>query len=416
MTNGIGIDIIEISRIENAVNSNEKFLEKLFSKKEIDYIASKKYKASTIAGMFSAKESVSKAIGTGIRGFKWIDIEISHDKLGKPIVLLNNAAKETALERGIDNIYLSISHDKGKAISVAIGEKHYDKTLEKNKNVSDMKGILIKREKNSHKGKYGKVGIIAGSKGMSGSAFLASSSALRTGSGLVYTMVPEVISEILEIKSIEAIVKSFKGSREGFNIESIEEIERECQKLDVVALGPGIGVDFERARMVSEILTRIDQAIVLDADAINCMIEDKEIIKQRKSVTILTPHLAEFARLIGEDIETIESNKEKYCMDFVKEYGVILVLKGHETLVCDKDNIYTNTTGNPGMATAGSGDVLTGVIASLLGQKLEAYKAAKLGVYLHGLAGDIAADEKGEFGLIASDILNAIPNAIKMII
>ena len=413
MIRGIGIDIIEVSRIENAIKKNSRFLTKTFSSKEIVYIESRKYNIFTIAGLFACKESISKSLGTGIRGFSWTDIEITHDDLGKPIVELKRNAKKIAEDKKISNISVSISHIKDQAISISIAEGYTYKERENQKTISEFQDTIINRNEDSHKGTYGRVGVIAGSKGMTGAPFLSSSSALRTGSGLVYTMVPKCISEIMQIKSVEAIVKPFEDNGDGFSKSSIKEILDYSKTLDVIALGPGLGIDQDRIELVSQILQKADCPIVLDADAINCIGENKEVLISRRQRTILTPHMGEFSRLIGVDIETIKSNREKYSMEFSKIYGVVLVLKGNKTIVCDGDNIYINSTGNAGMATAGSGDVLTGMIASLIGQGIECFKAAKLGVYLHGLAGDIVKEEKGEYGMIASDIVSSIPFAIK---
>ena len=413
MIRGIGIDIIEVSRIENAIKKNSRFLTKTFSSKEIVYIESRKYNIFTIAGLFACKESISKSLGTGIRGFSWTDIEITHDDLGKPIVELKRNAKKIAEDKKISNISVSISHIKDQAISISIAEGYTYKERENQKTISEFQDTIINRNEDSHKGIYGRVGVIAGSKGMTGAPFLSSSSALRTGSGLVYTMVPKCISEIMQIKSVEAIVKPFEDNGDGFSKSSIKEILDYSKTLDVIALGPGLGIDQDRIELVSQILQKADCPIVLDADAINCIGENKEVLISRRPRTVLTPHMGEFSRLIGVDIETIKSNREKYSMEFSKIYGVVLVLKGNKTIVCDGDNIYINSTGNAGMATAGSGDVLTGMIASLIGQGIECFKAAKLGVYLHGLAGDIVKEEKGEYGMIASDIVSSIPFAIK---
>ena len=410
---GVGIDIIEVSRIENAIKKNSRFLIKTFSPKEIAYIKSRNYNSFTIAGLFASKESISKALGTGIRGFSWVDIEINHNSLGKPIVELKRNAKKIADDKNISDISLSISHIKDQAISISIAEGNNFVKKENNEFPNEFKDIINTRDKESHKGSYGKVGIIGGSRGMSGAPFLSSLSALRTGSGLVYTIVPECISEIMQIKSVEAIVKPFKDNGDGFSKYSIEEILDFSKKLDVIALGPGLGVDKDRVELVRQLLKQINCPIVLDADGINCINKNKDILKTRTQKTVLTPHVAEFSRLINVDIETIESNREKYSMDFSKLFGVVLVLKGNQTIVCDGDELYINSTGNPGMATAGSGDVLTGMITSLIGQGIENFKAAKVAVYLHGLAGDIVKDEKGEYGMIASDIINSIPIAIK---
>lgn len=414
MIKGIGIDIIEVSRVETAYKKNKRFLEKVFSKEEISYIESRNFNSFTVSGLFSAKESVSKALGTGIRGFSWTDIEITHDSLGKPLVVLKNGARDIALKNNIDNIILSISHIKEQAISISLAEGNEMKGNFKSFN--EIKDILVKRDKNSHKGSYGKIGIIGGSKGMSGAPCLASSAALRTGSGLVYTMVPDIISDIVEIKSLEAIVKSFKSGDEGFSKASIKEIIDFSSKLDVLALGPGLGLDLDRIELVDYLLKNSNCPLVLDADGINALAKSKDALKDTKKKIVLTPHSMEFSRLINVDVATIEANRKKYALEFAKKYEVVLVLKGHETVVCDSKRVYINTTGNPGMATAGSGDVLTGIITSLLGQGIESFNAAKLGVYLHGLAADMVKEEIGEHGLIASDIIKSIPFAIKRII
>lgn len=416
MIKGIGIDIIEVSRVERAVEKNKRFLERVFSEKEIKYIESRNHNKVTIAGLFSAKESISKALGTGIRGFNWTDIEISHDDLGKPLVTLKENAKKIAHASGINSISLSISHIKDQAISISIGQDIVCQENTNNRNDSEIKNILLKRSKNSHKGSFGRVGVVGGSKGMSGAPYLTSSSALRSGSGLVYTIVPDNIANVLEIKSVEAIVKSFKDNGKGFAKESIKDLIKYSNSLDVLALGPGLGMDEASSKLVGKALESLKCPLVLDADGINSISKNLSVLRNRKQVTILTPHLKEFSRLIDLDIETIEKDREKYARDFAKEFGVILVLKGYQTIVCDGQRLYTNHTGNPGMATAGSGDVLTGVITSFLGQGISGFKAAKLGVYIHGLAGDIGKEEKGEQGLIASDIIDKIPLAIKTIV
>lgn len=415
MIKGIGIDIIEVSRVRKAIKKNNRFLERVFSNIEVEYIKSRNYNDLTIAGLFSSKESISKALGTGIRGFKWTDIEIIHNELGKPIVNLKEKALDLANEKNIDNILVSITHVKEQAVTVAIAQKKYLKKQE-NVNLNEVKNILVNREKNSHKGTYGRIGVVGGSKGMSGAPFLTSSAALRTGSGLVYSLVPDSISNILEIKSTEAIIKSFKGNEEGFSKTNIEDLLEFISKLDAIALGPGLGIDEERIKLVTKLLEQINCPVVLDADGINCISKEREILSTIKQPIVLTPHPKEFSRLIGIDIKEIQSNRRKYSMEFTKRYDVILVLKGHKTIVCDRNNFYENSTGNPGMSTAGSGDVLTGIITSLIGQGIEPFESAKLGTFLHGLAGDIAKDDKGEYGLIASDILESIPYAVKQIV
>jgi hydroxyethylthiazole kinase-like uncharacterized protein yjeF len=277
-----------------------------------------------------------------------------------------------------------------------------------------MKDLLLKRKENSHKGSYGRVAIIAGSRGMTGAPYLASKSALRTGSGLVYNIIPESLESIMCMKLTEAIIKPIIDRGTGhFVIESSNSIIKEIRNMDSIALGPGIGVDDERVELVSKIIKNVNSPIVIDADGINCISSNIEMLNYKKNQMIITPHPGEMARLLNLDIKDIEANRLYYCQYISEKYNIYIVLKGHKTIVTSpQGELYINNTGNPGMATAGSGDVLTGIIVSLLGQNLSPFNAAKLGVYLHGLAGDIARDEKGEYGLIATDILESIPYAI----
>ncbi len=429
MIKGSGIDIIEIDRIRNAVNKNDRFIERIFTEDEIIYIKSRSNNVNTIAGLFAAKEAVSKALGSGISGFKWTDIEVYSDSLGKPSIRLHGKAKELADEKEITNVHVSISHSKDDAVAFAIAEKNIDYSQVTTQYNPFKKGdysfidkemvssIIPERKKDTHKGTYGRVGIIGGSRGMTGAVALASRACLRSGSGLVYSIVPESLSNIIEILVTEAVTLPVTCTNEGhFNRSSNEYIRKVVDKMDCLVLGPGMGVDKERIELVKDILLNTNKPIVLDADGINCISKDKEALSLRQHVTVITPHPAELARLLDVSVEEIQSNRIEYCRYAARTYNTITVLKGSNTVVSSpKGNIYINTTGNPGMATAGSGDVLSGMIASFIGQKIEALDAAIAGVFLHGLAGDIGAKEKGEYGLIAGDIVENIPYAIKYV-
>jgi NAD(P)H-hydrate epimerase len=181
---------------------------------------------------------------------------------------------------------------------------------------------------------------------------------------------------------------------------------------DVVALGPGLGRRPEVTDVVSALLSAVDRPLVLDADGLNAISGGQGKLKA-EFPRILTPHPGEFARLTGQDVKTVQANRRELAADYARANDVILVLKGEGTLVTDGRRIYQNRSGNPGMATGGSGDVLTGLIAALLGQKLEPFAAAQLGVYIHGRAGDLAAAEMGEAGMIASDLLHQLPRALR---
>lgn len=283
-----------------------------------------------------------------------------------------------------------------------------------------MKRLLLERKSKTHKGSYGRVGVIGGSTGMTGSVYLTSKASLRTGTGLVYTVIPKTLETIMCTKLTESIIKPIVDKDNGhFIYESIIEISEIIKDMDVIALGPGLGVDKNRIGLVKSIVENGNIPIVIDADGLNCLAEDIEILRNNKSNgsdIIITPHLGEASRLLDVDIKEIEKDKEHYAKLLSRNFNVTTVLKSEETVVTSaRGEIYINEIGNPGMATAGSGDVLTGIIASLKGQGLNSFDAGRLGVYIHSLAGDLAAKDKGEYGMIASDILENIPYAIKNI-
>ncbi|RVU54577.1 NAD(P)H-hydrate dehydratase [Anaerosphaera multitolerans] len=384
----LGIDLVKVDRIEKLyLKYGDAFLKKIFSDEEIEYLKGKNFRVESIAGMYATKEAVSKALNTGIGKTTFKDIEIFY-KDNSPYAKV-----------GDELFKVSISHDGGFAVSTAISNSVSSRTL--------FKGVLKKREKQTHKGSYGKVGIVAGSKGMCGSAYLSSNAALKTGSGLVYNVVPQNILDIMSIKLIEPIVKSFSNS-----VSMVEFLNG----LDAVAIGPGIGLNETSANVFSKVLA-LDKVLVVDADGLTLLAENLHLLENRKPfTTVLTPHLGEFSRLTKKEISELEINKKELAIEFSRKYNCLTLLKGNNTIVTNGKEVYVNSTGNPGMATAGSGDVLTGIIVSLLGRKLNPYKAACVGSYVHGLAGDYARDEVGEEGMVAGDILNNIPKAVTQII
>jgi len=279
---------------------------------------------------------------------------------------------------------------------------------------------LLSRKTNSHKGDFGHIFILAGSLRFSGAALLCAESALRCGAGLVTLGVPEkLVNAIIRVKPKELMLLPLSQTPQGsFSVKSYKKIKDFLKKIDVLIIGPGLGQHSSTQKLVRKIVTDIDKPMVLDADGLNALAGHLEIfsaIRSKPFSKILTPHPGEIARLLGKSIEEIQKNRKNIARSFAIRYNCILVLKGNKTVIADhKGKIYINNTGNPGMATAGSGDVLTGIIASFLGQGLDAFSAAKYAVYLHGLAGDLAAEEKTELGMIASDIIEKIPEAIKI--
>ncbi|WP_201750442.1 NAD(P)H-hydrate dehydratase [Senegalia massiliensis] len=408
----VGIDIVRVDRIENILDKKRNlFLSKIFTINEIKYIKEKNNSPQTIAGLFSAKESISKAIGTGIGKVSFKDIEISHDRFGKPIVTINEKVKSF----GISKIDLAITHEKEYAVSFAEVE------FNSNKNAvnipEELKGLLTKRNPDSHKGDYGKVLIIGGSRGMTGSITLSSKASMRTGSGLVYTMVPEYLETIMSIKLTEEIVKIAKDNGKGYFIkEALEDILNNAKGKDALAIGPGMGTYKDNIYLLGEIIKNTNVPMVIDADELNALSKDIDMLKNKKNSIVITPHPGEMARLLDKSIKEIESNRIYYAKYISNKYDIVTVLKGNNTIVSYKDQVYINNSGNPGMAKAGSGDVLTGIITSLIGQGLEPFNAAKLAVYIHGLAGDFAKDKKGEYSMVASDIIENIGEAINFLL
>jgi NAD(P)H-hydrate epimerase len=275
-------------------------------------------------------------------------------------------------------------------------------------------GIIPKRLRESSKGNYGRVLIVSGSTGMTGSGCLSAKAALRTGAGLVYLGVPAALSNIYGTQLVEPIVIPFEDKGKGyFSKESGKDIIKELEKMNAAAIGPGISCRQDIVELVNEILINARIPLVLDADALNAVAKDVAILKKSKVPLIVTPHPGEMSRLIGTSIEDIQKDRIKHARDFSDEYNVITVLKGSKTIIATPHGrVYINPTGNPGMSTAGTGDVLTGIIAGFIGQGFLPEDAAVAGVFLHGLAGDSAAQKKGEYGLIAGDLVEELPYAI----
>ncbi len=273
---------------------------------------------------------------------------------------------------------------------------------------------LPKRRADTNKGDFGKVLIVAGSAGMTGAAVLASEAAYRSGAGLVTLACPSSLVPVLSARQTCAVVRPLADSGAGHLApparEQVAELSDACS---VVAMGPGLGGEPPTVQEVREVVTMVGKPLVLDADALNAFAEHPDLLARGAAPRVLTPHPGELSRLTGAPIADIQKRREAAAKEAASRFLGVVVLKGHKTVVTDGGRTYVNTTGNPGMATGGSGDVLTGVIAALIGQGLSPFDAARLGVYLHGMAGDIAAKSVGETSLMATDILDALPAAFR---
>lgn len=382
----MGIDLIGITKVEKILERHgEKFLEKVFTDNEIKYIEEKHFMPQTVAGIYAAKEAMLKELGTGIGEYSLKDVEVFHDEKGRPY--------GKAGEKLFD---ISISHEGDYGVAVA------KLVANNNLNVPDeLKHLLKRREKKSHKGTYGRVGVVAGQRGMLGSAYLSSSAAFKTGAGLVYVVVEDDIFDAMSIKATEQIVKSF---------EYIDAEIEFLKTMDTILIGPGIKNNDRYRTLLKEVLD-MDTKVVVDATAFD-ILRNNPLFLQGKALKILTPHEGEFSKITGISVEEIGKHREALARDFAKKHNLTLVLKGHETVVTDGDKVYINKSGNPGMATAGSGDVLSGIVSALF-KSLDPYDAASLGVYMHGSAGDFSKDIYGEESMIASDIMENIYKVFK---
>ena len=275
--------------------------------------------------------------------------------------------------------------------------------------------VLPQRPSDAYKNKVGLVYVVAGSTGMTGAATLASLSALRAGSGLVYLGIPESLNPILEEKATEVITRPLPEAEPGHLAESATTpILDHMSGMDVLALGPGLGTHPSTAKLVHNLVREVDKPAVIDADGLNNLQGQTDLLRGRTAPTVLTPHPGELSRLAGLSTREILADRIEVARRFAGEWGVVLVLKGSPTVTASPEGlVMINSSGNAGMATGGSGDVLTGLVASFIGQGLDAFTAAWLGVYVHGFAGDVARNRFGEMGLIAGDILRAVPAVLR---
>ena len=274
---------------------------------------------------------------------------------------------------------------------------------------------LPPRAPESNKGNFGRVLVVAGSRGMSGAAVLCGNAALRGGAGLVRVATPQEVLPIVAGGSPCYMTHPLPQDADGRLDESaLTPLLAVARDNNVVAIGPGLGRSSAMTTLLATVLERLELPIVLDADGLNAFVQHTARLR-RPPPLILTPHPGEFSRLLNIDVGRVQAHRRELAAAFAAENDLVLLLKGHRTVVTDGKRVYENTTGNPGMATAGSGDVLTGLIAALLGQGCEAFAAAQLGAYVHGLAGDLARDEVGEAGMIATDILERLPRALQRV-
>ncbi len=274
---------------------------------------------------------------------------------------------------------------------------------------NDILSLLPERNNNTHKGDYGKLLLLCGSKGYTGAAALAAMGALRCGAGLVWLGVPECIYVIEATKLLEPIVIPLADEDGKLSEKSIDCIDSLLPNMDAVLIGPGLGIGEGVFKVTEHILNAYHGPVVVDADGINILAEHKDILRGRTSPTVLTPHEGEFVRLGGD----LGRGRADGAISLAKNLSATVVLKGHQTVITDGAQCYINPTGNPGMAVGGCGDVLAGMIAGLLGQGISVLEAAACATWLHGAAGDICAKEIGQYSMLPSDMLQVLPRLMK---
>lgn len=274
---------------------------------------------------------------------------------------------------------------------------------------AEVLSLLPDRDPAGHKGNYGRILLLCGSHGYTGAAALAAMGALRCGAGLVFLGVPESIYTIEAVKLNEAIVFPLPEEDGKLSIDAGIPVRKKLREMDAVLIGPGLGQSVGTMAVLNAVLQGFDGPVILDADAINLLAADSETLRQRNAVTILTPHEGEFRRLgIGLDEDRVEGAQK-----LAKEFGCIVVRKGRDSVITDGERVYINPTGNPGMAVGGSGDVLAGMIAGLLGQGIEPLQAAACAAWLHGAAGDRSAEKLGQYAMLPTDMLEELPYLLK---
>lgn len=444
---GNGCDLAEVARIAKAIE-RKGFLQRVFTPKEIAYCESRgQQRAQSYAARFAAKEAVLKALGTGLRGGSLLEIEIENDALGKPQVQVSGYFQQLAASKGGKQWELALSHVKEYALAHVIlaGSCSQLKSFQVPSEVlaaMSKKGTVVTaglvkeylpvRPWSAHKGLAGKVVVCAGSPGFAGAAALASYAAVKTGAGLVTLLTTKEMQALLAVKLTEVMVKGvpmsacYEELNNGVLAENIVQntseiqtaltlLEEKINEADAGALGPGWGTSKAMGVFIRQLLTRLKGQVVLDADVLTALVGHTEILRDMTAEKILTPHAAEMARLIGSDANTVNANRIEIAREYAEKWQATVVLKGAPTVIAFKTGaIYLNSTGNAGMATGGAGDVLTGVIAALLAQTGNCEKAALAGVYLHGLAGDLAA-ALGPIGITASEISEKLPQAQAML-
>lgn len=407
----VGIDLVEIGRIEKSLQ-NPHFCAHLLGGEEYDQLARLGFPAQSVAASFCAKEAFSKAVGTGLGGFRLREAELLRLPSGKPELRL---AGQAALLAENMRFSVSVTHTDRYAAAAVVGWREESEKAPALEIASEGARIALDmlrpRGPETNKGDYGRLLSVCGSEGMAGAAAMSALSALRCGAGIVEAALPRPIYPIVAALAPEAVFTLLDLSGDGELTPSARSALRAAlSRASACLVGCGLGKGPAARELVPLLLGETPVPLVLDADGINLAAEHIDVLKTAHAPLILTPHPGEMARLLNAAAKDVQENREDCARSFAREHGVTLVLKGAGTLVASPDGrLYRNATGNPGMAKGGSGDVLAGMIASFLAQGAAPFEAAAGAVYLHGLAGDRCAARLSQCAMLPTDLIGALP-------
>jgi holo-[acyl-carrier-protein] synthase len=405
VTPRVGVDVAAIPRIAEAQKRfGDRFLHRFLTDREIVYCGGS---PERWAGRWAAKEAIGKAMPTGVVRPRMRDVEILPSDDGRPHVRV--APATTLTGRDID---VSIAHDGHFAVAVAVIPEA--EAIQPRGALPD--GFrLPTRPRDGHKGTFGTVVVLAGSQGYTGAAYLASMGAARSGAGIVRLLVAQSIYPILAQKCTEVIVGPIPEISPGVvGHASLSGILRGFAGADAGVIGPGLGRDASTRRLVEDLVPRVAAPLVLDADALNLLSEHRTILPRLSPQIVLTPHPAEFGRLAGLETSAVQQDRRGIASRFAKAWNKVVVLKGAGTVIAAPDGRVTlNPIATPALASGGTGDVLAGLIAGLMGQKLPPFEAAVTGVHLHSLAGLDLEASLGQAGVLASDLLPQLPRVME---
>ena len=344
-------------------------------------------------------------------------VEGSTGMVNGPAVYANATATMAGLKRGL--IFSPGREHAGEITVVDIGtpgrlveeSQPYLWQIEPN----DIFGKLPIRAEDTHKGEAGRVFIMAGSPGMTGAACMSADACVKSGAGLVVLGIPESSNPVVEMKLTEAMSQPLAETDTGSLASEAEElIAQQMEWATALAIGPGLSRNSETMEFVRNLIGGMDKPVVIDADALYALAEKPDSLNKLPKDSILTPHMGEFSRLIGKSVDDIKVNRVDIVRGKAQDWKTVIILKGSPSVIaCPDGNVYVNTTGNPGMASGGVGDVLTGILAALLGAGVIPEDAAVAGTFLHGLAGNMAASEKGILGMTATDMISKLHEVFK---